>query len=135
MFCLFACFIGKKSTLHTRLDEASHRYSPNELIQINGKDWIFIRYQSNGNCWMYSYEKCVEKFITTFGLFHLNTNGDFIQLSFADGIDKIETTHDHAPTVCGKCVEVKLSNEKRIDVFLSGNSLFYDNYCSIRKIK
>jgi hypothetical protein len=136
MLCFIACcFIGGKSKNHERLNELSHRYSPNQFIKINGKNWIFIRYQSNGNCWMYSYEKCAGKFITTFGLFHLNAMGDFIQLSFADGVDKIETAHDHAPTVCGKCVEVKLSNEKRIDVFLSGNSLFYDNYCSIREIK
>ena len=135
MFCLFACFIGENSKNHERLNELSHRYSPNQFIKINGKIWTLIQHKSNGNCWMYSYEKCAGKFITTFGLFHLNAMGDFIQLSFADGIDKIETTHDHAPTVCGKCVEVKLSNEKRIDVFLSGNSLFYDNYCSIRKIK
>ena len=135
MLCLIACFIGENSKTHINLDELLHRYSRIQFIKINGKIWTMIKHKSGGNYWMYSYEKCSEKFITTFGLFHLNDMGDFIQSSFADGIDKIETTHDHAPTVCGKCVEVKLSNEKRIDVFLSENSLFYDNYCSIREIK
>jgi hypothetical protein len=135
MLCLLACFIGRNSETHINLDELLHRYSPNQLIQINRKIWTVIQHKSGGNYWMYSYEKCAEKFITTFGLFHLNAMGDFIQLSFADGIDKIETTHDHSPKISGKCIEVKLRNEKRIDVFLSGNSLFYDNYCSIREIK
>ena len=84
---------------------------------------------------MYSHKKCTAKFITTFGLFHLNTMGDFIQLSFADGIDKIETAHDHAPEISGNYVDVKLSNGKHIDVYLSRNSLFYDNDCSINQIK
>ena len=135
MLCFIACFIGGNSKNHERLNELSQKYSPNESIRINGKNWIFIRYQSNGNCWMYSYENCDGKFITTFSRFHLNAMGDFIQLSFADGVDKIETAHDHAPTVCGKCVEVKLSNEKRIDVYLHQKSLYYDNDSSISQIK
>jgi hypothetical protein len=135
MRCIFACFIGGNSKTHINLDELSQIYSPNQFIKINGKIWIFIRYQSNGNCWMYSYEKCAGKFITTFGLFHLNDMGNFIQLSFSDGVHKIETEHDHEPEISGKCVDVKLRNEKHIDVYLSGNSLFYDNYCSIAQIK
>ena len=135
MLFLLVCFIGRNSKTHINLDELSHRYSPNELIQINRKIWTVIQHKSGGNYWMYSYEKCAEKFITTFGLFHLNAMGDFIQLSFADGIDKIETTHDHSPKISGNCVEVKLRNEKCTDIFLSRNSLFYDNYCSIREIK
>jgi hypothetical protein len=60
--------------------------------------------------------------------------GDFIQLSFADGVDKIETAHDHAPEICDNYVQVELINGKRVDVYLSQNSLFYDNYCSITQI-
>lgn len=134
MFCLFACFIGGNSKNHECLDELSHRYSPNQFIKINGKIWTLIQHKSNGNCWMYSYEKCAGKFITTFGLFHLNAMGDFIQLSFADGVDKIETAHDHAPEICENYVQNRLNNEKRVDVYLSQNSLFYDNYCSITQI-
>ena len=145
MICLLACFIGGN---HKRLDELSHRYSPNDSIRINGKNWIFIRYQSNRNCWMYSYENCDGKFITTFSRFHLNAMGDFIQLSFADGVDKIETAHDHAPEICENYVQVRLINKKRVDVELkekckwnSGiltyieSLLYYDNNCSITQIK
>ena len=138
MFFLFACFIGKNSYTnhpHKRLDELSHRYSPREHVKINEKTWTFIQYTSNGNCWMYSYEKYAGKFITTFGLFHLNTIGDFLQLSFQDGVDKIETTHDHEPEICGNIFQVKLRNGKRIDVYLNYlNSLVYDNNCSIAQI-
>lgn len=135
MLCLFACFIGETSKNHKHFDELLHRYSPNQLILINRKIWTMIQHKSDGNYWMYSYEKCSGKFITTFGLFHLNAMGDFIQLSFANGIDKIETTHDHSPEISEKCVKVKLRNKKRIDVFLRGKSLFYDNNCSISKIE
>lgn len=135
MLCLFACFIGGNSKTHTSFNELSPRYSPNDVVKINGKVWCVIQHKSNGNCWMYSYEKCAGKFITTFGLFHLNANGDFIQLSFADGVDKIESAHDHAPTVCGNYIDVKLRNEKHIDVYLHQKSLYYDNYCSIGQIK
>lgn len=135
MLCFIACFIRGNSKNHERLNELSQKYSPNELIRINGKNWIFIRHQSNENCWMYSYEKCAGKFITTFGIFHLNEMGDFIQLSFADGDHKIETAHDHAPEIRGNYVDAKLRNGKHIDVYLSQNSLFYDNYCSITQIK
>lgn len=135
MLCLLACFIGGKSDSHKDLNELLHRYSPNQFIKINGKIWTLIQQKSNGNCWMYSYEKCAGKFITTFGLFHLNAMGDFIQLSFADGVHKIETEHDHEPEISGKCVDIKLRNGKHIDVYMSGNSLFYDNFCSITQIK
>lgn len=135
MLCLLACFIGRNSETHINLDELLHRYSPNQLIQINRKIWTVIQHKSNGNCWMYSYEKCAGKFITTFGIFHLNEMGDFIQLSFADGDHKIETAHDHAPEIRGNYVDAKLRNGKHIDVYLSQNSLFYDNYCSITQIK
>ena len=135
MLCLFACFIGEKSIIHTKITELSHIYSPNQIVKINGKIWTFCRYLPNGKFLVFSYEKCAGKFITTFGLFHLNATGDFIQLSFADGIDKIETAYNHAPTVCGKNVQVKLRNGKIVDVYLDRNSLYYDNYCSIAQIK
>ena len=135
MLCFIACFIGGNSKTHKRLDELLHRYSPDELIQINGKNWTFCRYLSNGKFLVYSYEKCAGKFITTFGLFHLNAMGDFIQLSFADGVDKIETAHDHAPEISGNYVGVELHNGKRIDVYLHQTTLFYDNDCSINQIK
>ncbi len=139
MFCLFGCFIGNKSYTnhdsHKRFDESSHRYSPREHVQINGKTWTFIQYTSNGNCWMYSYEKYAGKFITTFSIFHLNSIGDFLQLSFSDCVDKIETTHDHEPEICGNFFQVKLGNEKQIDIYLNYlNSLVYDNNCSIAQI-
>lgn len=147
MICLFACFIGGKSKYHKKLSECAHSYSPNQHVKINGKKWTFIRYQSNGNCWMYSYEKCAGKFITTFGLFHLNAMGEFIQLSFADRVDKIETAHDHAPEICENYVQVLLENKKRVDVRLNeickwksriltyiGSSLYVDNDCSINQI-
>ena len=105
------------------------------MVKIDGKIWTFISHLTRGNCWLYSHEKIAEKFITTFGLFHLNQNGDFIQLSFVDGIDKIETAHDHEPTICGNYVDVKLRNGKSIDVYLNYlNSLVYDNNCSIAQI-
>jgi hypothetical protein len=144
MLCFIACFIGGNSKTHKRLDELLHRYSPDELIQINGRNWTFIGYLINGDCWMYSCEKCTGKFITTFGLFHLNAMGDFIQLSFADGNDKIETAHDHEPEICCDYVQIRLKNEKRIDIELkeiykmvSGKSTYigvllaFDYVCSI----
>jgi hypothetical protein len=144
MLCFIACFIGGNSKTHKRLDELLHRYSPDELIQINGKNWTFCRYLSNGKFLVYSYEKCAGKFITTFGLFYLNATGDFIQLSFADGIDKIETAHDHAPEIYCDYVQIRLKNEKRIDIELkeiyemvSGKSTYigvllaFDYVCSI----
>ena len=144
MLCFIACFIGGNSKTHKRLDELLHRYSPDELIQINGKNWTFCRYLSNGKFLVYSYEKCAGKFITTFGLFHLNAMGDFIQLSFADGNDKIETAHDHAPEIYCDYVQIRLKNEKRIDIELkeiyemvSGKSTYigvllaFDYVCSI----
>jgi hypothetical protein len=144
MLCFIACFIGGNSNTHKRLDELLHRYSSNELIQINGKNWTFCRYLSNGKFLVFSYEKCAGKFITTFGLFHLNAMGDFIQLSFADGIDKIETAHDHAPEIYCDYVQIRLKNEKRIDIELkeiyemvSGKSTYigvllaFDYVCSI----
>jgi hypothetical protein len=144
MFCLIACLFGGNSNTHKPLDEVSLRYSPNQFIQINGKNWTFCQYLSNGKFLVYSYEKCAEKFITTFGLFHLNAMGDFIQLSFADGNDKIETAHDHAPEMCDDYVQIRLKNEKRIDIELkeiyemvSGKSTYigvllaFDYVCSI----
>jgi len=128
MFCLFTCFIGVNSKNHELLNELSHRYSPNQHVKIDGKIWTFCWYLDE-KCLMYSYEKCAGKFITTFGLFHLNEMGDFIQLSFADGDHKIETAHDHAPEICGNYVDIKLRNGKHIVVYLSQNSLFYDNNC------
>lgn len=135
MLCLIACFIGGKYKTPKKFNELLFRYSPNDVVKINGKIWRVIQHKSNGNCWMYSYENCAGKFITTFSLFHLNENGDFIQLPFSDGVDKIETAHDHAPTVCGKNFQVKLRNGKIADVCLDRNSLYYDNYCSIAQIK
>lgn len=144
MFCLFACFIGEKLQNGTKITELSQRYSSNQLVKINGKIWTFCRYLPNGKFLVYSYEKCAGKFITTFGLFHLNATGDFIQLSFADGIDKIETAHDHAPEICDDYVQVRLKNEKRVDIELKeiykmvsgkstyiGVSLAFDYVCSI----
>ena len=118
MFFLFACFIGGNSKNHTLITEFSHRYSPKQIVKINGKIWTFCRYLPNGKFLVYSYEKCAEKFITTFGLFHLNATGDFIQLSFTDGIDKIETAHDHAPEICDNYIQVRLRNKKLIDIEL-----------------
>lgn len=144
MFCLIACFIGEKLQNGTKITELSHRYSSNQLVKINGKIWTFCRYLPNGKFLVYSYEKCAGKFITTFGLFHLNATGDFIQLSFADGIDKIETAHDHAPEICDDYVQVQLKNGKWVDVELKeiyemvsgkstyiGVSLAFDYVCSI----
>jgi len=147
MLCLIACFIGENSKTHINLDELLHRYSPNQFIKINGKIWTFCRYLSNGKFLVYSYEECAGKFITTFGLFHLNATGDFIQLSFADGIDKIETAYDHAPEICDDCVQIRLRNKKRIDIELKeiyemvsgkltyiGFSLCFDYVCSIKQL-
>ena len=138
MLCLFACFIGGKSNTHKRFDESPFRYSSGQMVKIDGKIWTFISHLTRGNCWLYSHEKIAEKFITTFGLFHLNQNGDFIQLSLKDGIDKIETAHDHEPTNCGNYVNVKLRNGKMTNVHVSyyrGNSFCYDYDTSIAKIK
>lgn len=148
MLCLIACFIGENSLIHTKITELSHRYSSNQIVKINGKIWTFCRYLSNGKFLVYSYEKCAGKFITTFGLFHLNATGDFIQLSFADGIDKIETAYDHAPEICDDYVQVRLKNEKRIDIELKeiyemvsgkstyiGVSLAFDYVRSINELK
>ncbi len=88
------------------------------MIRINGRNWTFCRYLSNGKFLVYSYEKCAGKFITTFGLFHLNAIGNFIQLDFADGIDKIETAYDHAPEICYDYVQVKIKDNMRVDVEL-----------------
>ena len=118
MLCFIACFIGEKLQNGTKITELSQRYSSNQLVKINGKIWTFCRYLPNGKFLVYSYEKCAGKFITTFGLFHLNATGDFIQLSFADGNDKIETAHDHAPEICNDYVQVQLKNGKWIDVEL-----------------
>ena len=147
MFFLFACFIGGNSKNHTLITEFSHRYSPKQIVKINGKIWTFCRYLPNGKFLVYSYEKCAEKFITTFGLFHLNATGDFIQLSFADGNDKIETAHDHAPEICDDYVQIRLKNEKRVDLELKeiyemvsgkltyiGFSLAFDYVCSIKQL-
>jgi hypothetical protein len=147
MLCLFACFIGENSLIHTKITELSQRYSSNQLVKINGKIWTFCRYLPNGKFLVFSYEKCAGKFITTFGLFHLNATGDFIQLSFADGIDKIETAYDHAPEICDDCVQIRLRNKKRIDIELkeiyemvSGNSTYigvslaFDYVCSIKQL-
>jgi hypothetical protein len=118
MICLIACLFGGNSNTHKPLDEVSPRYSPKELIQINGKNWTFCQYLSNGKFLVYSYENCAGKFITTFGLFYLNATGNFIQLSFEDGIDKIETAHDHEPEICGGYVQVKIKNNMRVDIVL-----------------
>ena len=147
MLCFIACLIGGNSDTHKPLDEVSPRYSPNESIQINGKNWIFCQYLSNEKFLVYSYEKCAEKFITTFGLFYLNATGNFIQLSFEDGIDKIETAHDHEPEICDDYVQVQLKNEKRVDIVLKeiyemvsgkltyiGFSLAFDYVCSIKQL-
>jgi hypothetical protein len=87
---------------------------------------------------LYSHEKIAEKFITTFGLFHLNQNGDFIPLDLKDGIDKIETAHDHRPEIIGNTFQVKLRNGKLTNVHVSyyrGNSFCYDYDTSIAIIK
>ena len=147
MFCFFACLFGGNPQNHTRITEFSHRYSPKQIVKINGKIWTFCQYLSNGKFLVFSYEKCAEKFITTFGLFHLNATGDFIQLSFADGIDKIETAHDHAPEIFDNYIQVRLKNGKRVDIVLkeiyemvSGNSTYigfslcFDYVCSIKQL-
>jgi len=131
--CLFACMFEKKP--HEKLSESTHLYSPNDLVKIDGKIWTFIRYLANGNCLLYYHENLDGKFITTFGLFHLNANGDFIQLPFANGVNKIETEHDHAPEICENYVQVQLFNGKRISLYMKRNSLVYDNGCSISIIK
>ncbi len=138
MFCIVACFFRVKPNSHKRFDESPFRYSSGQTVKINGKLWFFISHLSNGNCWLYSHEKIAEKFITTFGLFHLNENGDFSPLNLKDGIDKIETAHDHEPKIIGNTFQVKLRNEKMTNVHVSyyrGNSFCYDNDCSIAKIK
>jgi hypothetical protein len=135
MLCFIACFVGGNSNTHKCFDESSFRYSSGQTVKIDGKIWIFISYLSNGNCWLYSYEKIAKKFITTFGFFHLNQNEDFIQLRFGDGVDKIETAHDHSPEIIGNTFQVKLRNGKSIDVYLNYlNSVVYDNNCSIAQI-
>ena len=144
--CLLACIFEKKP--HKKLSESTQLYSPHDLVKIDGKIWTFIRYLANGNCLLYYHENLDGKFITTFGLFHLNANGDFIQLPFANGVDKIETAHDHAPEICENRVEVRLTNNRRIDVCVRdefvlqagkyeclGQLLYYDNWCPINQIK
>ena len=79
-------------------------------------------------------------FITTFGLFSINEMGDFIKLPFGNGVDKIETAHDHSPEIFENHLEIKLSNGKYTDVDLVCNSkeiywMFYDVNCSICQIK
>jgi hypothetical protein len=66
--------------------------------------------------------------------------GDFIKLPFDDGVDKIETTHNHAPEIFGNYLEIKLSNGKLTDVYLVCNSkeiylIIYDVNCPISQIK
>lgn len=134
MICLIACFFGPMS--HKKLIECSHSYSRNQHVQIHGIIWTFICYTLDRKIWMYYSKKSAEKFITTFGLFHLDSNGDFTELYFADGVDKIETTHDHEPEICGNIVQVRLSNRKQIDVYLNYKSnLSYDIDSSIKDIK
>lgn len=147
MFCLFACIFGGNTMPHIKLSECAHSYSPNQLVQIDGKIWTFISNQSNGKYWMYSYEKRAGKFITTFGLFHLSAIGDFIQFPFGDGVDKIETTHDHSPDILENHLNVKLRNGKWITIKFgyrfpnnetetgTDNTLIYDFNTSIKKIK
>ena len=133
MFCLLACFIGKK---HIALKESTQLYSSNQLVLIDGKKWLFIRQTSTDKYLFYSYENKSDMFITTFGLFSMNAMGDFDQLPFRDGVDTIKTAHDHAPEIFGNHLEVKLSNGKRTDVYFVRNSkLIYDMDSSISKIK
>jgi hypothetical protein len=124
MFCLIACFIGGNPMPHKKLIECSHSYSQNQLVQIHGIIWTVICSTLDRKIWMYYSKKSAEKFITTFSLFHLDSNGDFIQLHFANGVDKIETTHDHEPEICGNIVQVRLSNGKQIDVYLGDDFVF-----------
>jgi len=133
MFCLLACFIKKK---HIVLKESKQLYSSNQLVLIDGKKWLFIRQTSTDKYLFYSYENKSDMFITTFGLFSMNEMGDFVQLSFSDGVDKIETAHDHAPKIFGNRIEIKLSNGKCTDVYLIRKSLMiYDVDRSISEIK
>ena len=75
-------------------------------------------------------------FITIFGLFSMNEMGDFVKLPFSDGVDKIETAHDHTPEIFESHLVIKLSNGKYTDVYLVRNStMIYDMDCSISKIK
>lgn len=133
MFCLLACFIEKN---HIALKESTQLYSSNQLVLIDGKKWLFIRQTSTDKYLFYSYENKSDMFITTFGLFSMNGMGDFVKLPFSDGVDKIETAHDHAPEIFGNHLEIKLSNGKRTDVYLISKSLMiYDVDRSISKIK
>jgi len=134
MFCLFACFIiGKK---HNVLKESTQLYMSNQTVLIGGKKWFFIRRTSTNKYLFYSYENKSDMFITTFGLFSMNEMGDFVQLSFSDGVDKIETAYNHVPEIVENHLEVKLSNGRSIEIRLSTKfKLFYDNDCSISKIK
>ena len=131
--CLITCILGKIP--HEILKESVQLYSSNQLIFIDGKKWFFIT-QTNNKYLFYSYENQSGMFITTFGLFSMNEMGDFVQLSFSDGVDKIETAHDHAPEIFGNHLEIKLSNGKRTDVYLVRNSvMIYDMDSSISQIK
>jgi hypothetical protein len=133
MFCLLACFIEKK---HIALKEFKQLYSSNQLVLIDGKKWLFIRQTSTDKYLFYSYENKSDMFITTFGLFSMNEMGDFVKLPFSDGVDKIETAHDHAPKIFGNHLEIKLSNGKCTDVYLISKSLMiYDVDRSISQIK
>jgi hypothetical protein len=121
---------------HERLKESALIYSASQPVMIGGKELFFIRRTSDNKYLFYLYENKSGMFITTFYLFSMNEMGDFFQLSFSDGIDKIETSHDHAPEIVGNHLEIKLRNEKRIDVSLVKNlRLIYDADCSISKIK
>lgn len=132
--CLFTCVLGKNP--HKILKESALIYSANQLVMIGGKELFFIRRTSDNKYLFYLYENKSGMFITTFYLFSMNEMGDFFQLSFSDGVDKIETAHNHAPEIVGNHLEIKLRNEKRIDVSLVKNlTLIYDADCSISKIK
>jgi len=146
MFCLLACFFGQIA--NKKLIECSHSYSQNQLVKIRGIIWTFICYTTDRKIWMYHFEKSAKTFITTFSLFEVDSNGDFTQLDFADGVDKIETSYNHEPEICGNIVQVRLGNRNKIDINLGnvvvlqhgkyeciGNALYYDNNCSINKIK
>jgi hypothetical protein len=137
--CLFTCILEKNP--HKRLKESKLIYSANQPVLIHGKIWLFIRQTSTDKYLFYLYENKSNMFITTFGLFSINEMGDFIKLPFGDGVDKIETTHDHVPKIFGNHLEIKLSNGKHTDVDLVVcNSkqiylMIYDVNCPISQIK
>lgn len=131
--CLITCFLGKNP--HKRFKESELIYSANDVVMIDGKKWVFIT-QTNKKYLFYSYENKSDMFITTFGLFSMNEMGDFVKFPFSDGIDKIETAHNHAPEIVGNHLEIKLSNGKRTNVYLVRNSvMIYDMDSSISQIK